>query len=450
MGAFSSLAEKLQNTFQRLRGKGKLSEKDIQEAMREVRLALLEADVNYKVVKDFVAAVKERALGQEVMASLTPAQQVIKIVHEELTALMGGTQSKIALAAKPPTVVMLVGLQGSGKTTSAGKLAHYFRRQGRRPLLVACDVYRPAAIKQLEVLGSQHDIPVFSLGDRVSPVEIARQAIAHAQQHGNDVAILDTAGRLHINEELMQELQEIKAAVQPHEVLLVVDAMTGQDAVTVAESFHQAVGIDGVIMTKLDGDTRGGAALSVKAVTGRPIKFVGMGEKLDALEPFHPDRMASRILGMGDVLTLIEKAQATLDQEKAREMERKLRQQEFTLEDFLEQLRQVRSMGPLEDILGMLPGLGQMKKLKNIQVDEKELKRVEAIIQSMTPEERRNPDILNGSRKRRIALGSGTTVQDVNRVLKQFMEVRKMMKQLGEFSGAAKKGKKGFKFPLFR
>lgn len=450
MGAFSSLAEKLQNTFQRLRGKGKLSEKDIQEAMREVRLALLEADVNYKVVKDFVATVKERALGQEVMASLTPAQQVIKIVHEELTALMGGSQSKIVLAPKPPTVVMLVGLQGSGKTTSAGKLANYFKRQGRRPLLVACDVYRPAAIKQLEVLGSQHEIPVFSLGDKVSPVEIARQAVDHAQRHGNDLVILDTAGRLHINEELMQELQDIKAAVQPHEVLLVVDAMTGQDAVTVAESFHQSVGIDGIIITKLDGDTRGGAALSVKAVTGRPIKFAGVGEKLDALEPFHPDRMASRILGMGDVLTLIEKAQASIDQEKVKEMERKLRQQEFTLEDFLEQLNQVKSMGPLEDILGMLPGMGQMKKLKNVQVDEKELKHVEAIIQSMTPEERRHPDIINGSRKRRIAMGSGTTVQDVNRVLKQFTEVRKMMKQLGEFSGAAKKGKKGFKFPLFR
>ncbi|HHW07998.1 MAG TPA: signal recognition particle protein [Clostridia bacterium] len=450
MGAFSSLAEKLQNTFQRLRGKGKLSEKDIQEAMREVRLALLEADVNYKVVKDFVATVKERALGQEVMASLTPAQQVIKIVHEELTALMGGSQSKIVLAPKPPTVVMLVGLQGSGKTTSAGKLANYFKRQGRRPLLVACDVYRPAAIKQLEVLGSQHEIPVFSLGDKVSPVEIARQAVDHAQPHGNDLVILDTAGRLHINEELMQELQDIKAAVQPHEVLLVVDAMTGQDAVTVAESFHQSVGIDGIIITKLDGDTRGGAALSVKAVTGRPIKFAGVGEKLDALEPFHPDRMASRILGMGDVLTLIEKAQASIDQEKVKEMERKLRQQEFTLEDFLEQLNQVKSMGPLEDILGMLPGMGQMKKLKNVQVDEKELKHVEAIIQSMTPEERRHPDIINGSRKRRIAMGSGTTVQDVNRVLKQFTEVRKMMKQLGEFSGAAKKGKKGFKFPLFR
>lgn len=450
MSAFSSLAEKLQNTFKRLRGKGKLSEKDVQEAMREVRLALLEADVNYKVVKDFVGVVKERALGQEVMESLTPAQQVIKIVNEELTALMGGTQSKIVLASKPPTVVMLIGLQGAGKTTTAGKLAHHFKRQGRRPLLVACDVYRPAAIKQLEVLGAQLDIPVFTLGDRVSPVEIARQAIQHAQEYGNDLVVLDTAGRLHINEELMQELENIKAAVQPHEVLLVVDAMTGQDAVTVAESFHQSLGIDGVIMTKLDGDTRGGAALSVKAVTGRPIKFVGMGEKLDALEPFHPDRMASRILGMGDVLTLIEKAQASIDQEKAREMERKLRQQEFTLEDFLEQLNQVKSMGPLEDILGMLPGLGQVKKLKNIQVDERELKHVEAIIQSMTPEERRNPEILNGSRKRRIAQGSGTRVQDVNRLLKQFMEVKKMMKQLGDLSGTARKGKKGFKFPLFR
>lgn len=450
MSAFSSLAEKLQNTFKRLRGKGKLSEKDIQEAMREVRLALLEADVNYKVVKDFVGVVKERALGQEVMESLTPAQQVIKIVNEELTALMGGTQSKIVLASKPPTVVMLIGLQGAGKTTTAGKLANHFKRQGRRPLLVACDVYRPAAIKQLEVLGAQLGIPVFTLGDRVSPVEIAKQAIQHAQEYGNDLVVLDTAGRLHINEELMRELENIKAAVQPHEVLLVVDAMTGQDAVTVAESFHQTLGIDGIIMTKLDGDTRGGAALSVKAVTGRPIKFVGMGEKLDALEPFYPDRMSSRILGMGDVLTLIEKAQASIDQEKAKEMERKLRQQEFTLEDFLDQLNQVKSMGPLEDILGMIPGLGQARQLKNIQVDEKELKHVEAIIQSMTPEERRNPDILNGSRKRRIAKGSGTRVQDVNRLLKQFVEVKRMMKQLGDLSGTTRKGKKGFKFPLFR
>jgi signal recognition particle subunit SRP54 len=450
MSAFSSLAEKLQNTFKKLKGKGKLTEKDVNDAMREVRLALLEADVNYKVVKDFVATIKERAMGQEVMESLTPAQQVIKIVNEELTALMGGTQSKIILASKPPTVLMLIGLQGAGKTTTAGKLAGYFKRQGRRPLLVACDVYRPAAIKQLEVVGGNLEIPVFSLGDKVSPVEIAEQALEHAQSHGNDLVILDTAGRLHIDEELMEELEKIKAVAKPHEVLLVVDAMTGQDAVSVAESFHQSLGLDGIIMTKLDGDTRGGAALSVKAVTGRPIKFAGMGEKLDALEPFHPDRMASRILGMGDVLTLIEKAQATFDQDKAKEMERKLRQQDFTLEDFLEQLNQMKSMGPLEDILGMLPGMGQAKQLKNLQVDEKELKHVEAIIQSMTVEERRNPELINGSRKRRIAQGSGTRVQDVNRLLKQFADARKMMKQLGDMAGGAKKGKKGFKFPLFR
>ncbi|NLL18975.1 MAG: signal recognition particle protein, partial [Clostridia bacterium] len=437
MSAFSSLAEKLQNTFKKLKGKGKLTEKDVNDAMREVRLALLEADVNYKVVKDFVATIKERAMGQEVMESLTPAQQVIKIVNEELTALMGGTQSKIILASKPPTVLMLIGLQGAGKTTTAGKLAGYFKRQGRRPLLVACDVYRPAAIKQLEVVGGNLEIPVFSLGDKVSPVEIAEQALEHAQSHGNDLVILDTAGRLHIDEELMEELEKIKAVAKPHEVLLVVDAMTGQDAVSVAESFHQSLGLDGIIMTKLDGDTRGGAALSVKAVTGRPIKFAGMGEKLDALEPFHPDRMASRILGMGDVLTLIEKAQATFDQDKAKEMERKLRQQDFTLEDFLEQLNQMKSMGPLEDILGMLPGMGQAKQLKNLQVDEKELKHVEAIIQSMTVEERRNPELINGSRKRRIAQGSGTRVQDVNRLLKQFADARKMMKQLGDMAGGA-------------
>lgn len=451
MSAFSSLAEKLQNTFKKLRGKGKLSEKDIETAMREVRLALLEADVNFKVVRDFIATIKERALGHEVMESLTPAQQVIKIVNEEMTSLMGGTQSKIALASKPPTVLMLTGLQGAGKTTTASKLASYFKRQGRRPLLVACDVYRPAAIKQLEVLGQQLDIPVFSLGDNISPVDIAEAAVNHALDNGYDLIILDTAGRLHIDEELMDELVNIKRTASPHEVLLVVDAMTGQDAVTVAESFHETLGLDGIIMTKLDGDTRGGAALSVKAVTGRPIKFVGMGEKLDALEPFHPDRMASRILGMGDVLTLIEKAQATMDQEKAKEMEYKLRQQEFTLEDFLDQLNQMKSMGPLEDIIGMIPGLGSAKQLKNLQVDEKDLKHVEAIIQSMTGEERRKPEIMNASRKRRIAQGSGTRVQDVNRLLKQFQEARKMMKQLGDMAGGGRKGKKGsFRFPLFK
>ncbi|MFA5536098.1 MAG: signal recognition particle protein [Bacillota bacterium] len=451
MGAFSGLTERLQNTFKKLRGKGKLSEKDVQEAMREVRLALLEADVNYKVVKDFIATLTERATGVEVMESLTPAQQVIKIVNEEMTQLMGGSQNKIAVAAKPPTIVMLVGLQGAGKTTSAGKLANYFKKQGRRPVLAACDIYRPAAIKQLEVLGKQLEIPVVSLGDKVSPVRIAEAAISQAVKNGNDLVFLDTAGRLHIDEELMQELKDIKTTVKPHEVLLVVDSMTGQDAVTVADNFHKTLGLDGIIMTKLDGDTRGGAALSTKAVTGRPIKFVGMGEKLDALEPFHPDRMASRILGMGDVLTLIEKAQAGVDREKAREMERKLRQNEFTLEDFLDQLNQMKSMGPLEDLLGMLPGMGQVKQLKNMQVDEKELNKVEAIIQSMTMQERRKPEIINGSRKKRIAQGSGTRVQDVNKVLKQFTEARKMMKQLGDFSSTGKKGKKGgYKLPLFR
>ncbi len=455
MAAFSSLTAKLQETFKKLRNKGKLSEKDVREAMREVRLALLEADVNYRVVKDFVGKVMERATGQEVMESLTPAQQVIKIVNEEMTLLMGGNQSQIHFASKPPTVIMLAGLQGSGKTTTAGKLANYFKKQGRRPLLVAGDVYRPAAIKQLQVLGEKLEIGVFSMGDGISPVQIASSAVDYAREHSHDLIIIDTAGRLHIDEELMSELKDIKREIEPHEILLVVDAMTGQDAVNVAEAFHQEIHIDGVIITKLDGDTRGGAALSVKAVTGQPIKFVGMGEKLDALEPFYPDRMASRILGMGDVLTLIERAQANLDLEKAREMERKLRQQEFTLEDFLDQLAQVKSMGPLEEILGMMPGLGGARQLKNLQVDEQELKRIEAIIYSMTPEERRNPVIINGSRKKRIAKGSGTRVQDVNRLLKQFAEANKMMRQLGDMSGAsqrmAKKGKKaGFKWPLFK
>ena len=455
MAAFSSLTAKLQETIKKLRNKGKLSEKDVRDAMREGRMALLEDDVNYRVVKDFVGKVKERATGQEVMESLTPAQQVIKIVNEEMTLLMGGNQSQIHFASKPPTVIMLAGLQGSGKTTTAGKLANYFKKQGRRPLLVAGDVYRPAAIKQLQVLGEKLEIGVFSMGDGISPVQIASSAVDYAREHSHDLIIIDTAGRLHIDEELMSELKDIKREIEPHEILLVVDAMTGQDAVNVAEAFHQEIHIDGVIITKLDGDTRGGAALSVKAVTGQPIKFVGMGEKLDALEPFYPDRMASRILGMGDVLTLIERAQANLDLEKAREMERKLRQQEFTLEDFLDQLAQVKSMGPLEEILGMMPGLGGARQLKNLQVDEQELKRIEAIIYSMTPEERRNPVIINGSRKKRIAKGSGTRVQDVNRLLKQFAEANKMMRQLGDMSGAsqrmAKKGKKaGFKWPLFK
>ncbi|NPV25890.1 MAG: signal recognition particle protein [Firmicutes bacterium] len=445
---FEGLAEKLQETFKRLRGKGKLSEADVTEAMREIRLALLEADVNFKVVKDFVARVRERAVGQEVLQSLTPGQQVIKIVYEEMTNLMGGTQSRLNLAAKPPTVVMLVGLQGAGKTTTVGKLANLLRRQGRRPLLVAADIYRPAAIKQLQVLGEQLDLPVYTMGDKQNPVMIARGALEYAQTHGRDIVLIDTAGRLHINEELMAELQEIKVAVCPHEILLVVDAMTGQDAVNVAQVFNEQLGLDGVILTKLDGDTRGGAALSVKAVTGCPIKFAGIGEKLDALEPFYPDRMASRILGMGDVLSLIEKAQENFDLARAKELERKIRKQEFSLEDFLEQLQQVKSMGPLDQILGMLPGFGGMKKFKAWQreIDPKEFVHLEAMIKSMTPEERRNPAIINGSRRKRIARGSGTRVQDVNRLLKQFEETKKLMKQVSEMNTG--KGPKGFKFPF--
>lgn len=445
---FQGLAERLQDTFRKLKGKGKLTESDVSEAMREVRLALLEADVNFKVVKDFVKRVKERAIGQEVMKSLTPGQQVIKIVYEEMTELMGGTQSRLEISSKPPTIVMLVGLQGSGKTTTCGKLANLMRKQGRSPLLVACDIYRPAAIKQLEVLGKQLDIPVFSMGQE-NPVDIARQSIDYALSHGRDLVIIDTAGRLHINQELMDELKAIKDTVGPHEILLVVDAMTGQDAVNVAQSFHEQLVLDGLILTKLDGDTRGGAALSVKAVTGCSIKFVGIGEKLDALEAFYPDRMASRILGMGDVLSLIEKVQANLDIEKTREMEKKIRSQEFTLEDFLEQLSQVKSMGPLDQLIGMIPGLGGAKELKKMQkdLDPKELVKVEAIINSMTPEERRHPNIINGSRRRRIAQGSGTRVQDVNRLLKQFAEIQKMMKQFVNTTQGKKK-KKGLKLPF--
>jgi signal recognition particle subunit SRP54 len=444
---FQGLAEKLQDTFRKLRGKGKLTEADVGEAMREVRLALLEADVNFKVVKDFVVRVKERAIGQEVMQSLTPGQQVVKIVYEEMTNLMGGTQSRLQVSPKPPTVLMLVGLQGSGKTTTCGKLANHLRKQGRRPLLVAADIYRPAAIKQLQVLGAQLDIPVFSMG-QMDPVDIVRGALEFAFSHSRDMVIIDTAGRLHINQELMAELKAVKDSVQPHEILLVVDSMTGQDAVNVAQSFNEQLELSGVILTKLDGDTRGGAAISVKAVTGCPIKFVGVGEKLDALEPFFPDRMVSRILGMGDVLSLIEKAQSNMDVEKARELEKKIRKQEFTLEDFLEQISQVKSMGPLDQILGMIPGLGGARELKKLEkdFDPKELVKVEAIISSMTSAERRNPDLINGSRRRRIASGSGTRVQDINRLLKQFEDIRKMMKQFAE-AGPGKK-KKGFKMPF--
>lgn len=439
MAAFSSLSEKLQETFKKLKGRGKLTEKDVQAALREVRLAFLEADVHYKVVKDFIDKVKERATGQEVLDSLTPAQQVIKIVNDELTGLMGGSQSKIEMASSPPTVIMMTGLQGSGKTTTSGKLGLLMKKNGRRPLLVAADIYRPAAVKQLQVVGESVDVPVFAMGTNLSPVDIVVAAVSHARSNGNDVVIIDTAGRLHIDEQLMQELKDISNSVHPHETLLVVDAMSGQDVVNVAQAFHGQLGISGVVLTKLDGDARGGAALSVKAVTGCPIKYVGMGEKLDALEPFHPDRMASRILGMGDVLSLIEKAQESIDHDKARELEKKLREQSFSLEDFLDQLREFRSMGSMEDILAMLPGMNT-GKLKNLQLDEKDLKRVEAIIQSMTRVERGNPDILNSSRKKRIAKGSGTSVQEVNRLLRQFEQTQKMIQQFGGLG--SKKGKR--------
>jgi len=446
--AFEGLTEKLSAAFKKLRGKGRLSESDIREAMREIRLSLLEADVSYKVVKDFIARVSERAVGSDVFESLTPAQTVIKIVNEELTSLMGGTVQGIKFSSKPPTIIMLVGLQGAGKTTNGAKLAAYVKKHhGRRPLLVACDVYRPAAIKQLEVVGGQLGIPVFQQGQG-NPVEIARAALRHASDHGNDVILIDTAGRLHIDETLMTELKEIKAAVNPTEILLVVDAMTGQDAVNAAQAFNEALDIDGVMMTKLDGDARGGAALSVKAVTGKPIKFIGVGEKLDQIEPFHPDRMASRILGMGDVLTLIEKAQQSIDEKKAEEMERKLRQNRFTLEDFLEQMGQIKNMGPLQDVLGMIPGINA-SALKGATIDEKALPRMEAIILSMTREERENPAILNSSRKRRIARGSGTRVEDINRLLKQFDMMQKMVKQMSNPQMMKKAKRAGGKRGLF-
>jgi len=446
--AFEGLADRLQNTMQKIRGKGKVSEADVKEMMREVRLALLEADVNFKVVKDFVKKVSERSVGQEVMKSLTPGQQVIKVVKEELTELMGGEESKIAVANRPPTVIMMVGLQGAGKTTTTGKLANLLRKKyNRNPMLVAADIYRPAAIKQLETLGKQLNMPVFSLGDQVSPVEIARQAIAKAKEDHNDYVLIDTAGRLHIDEKLMDELKEIKELSNPNEIFLVVDAMTGQDAVNVAQSFNELLGLTGVVLTKLDGDTRGGAALSIRAVSNTPIKFVGLGEKLDALETFHPERMASRILGMGDVLTLIEKAQANVDEEKAKELEKKMRTASFTLEDFLEQLGQVRNMGPLDELLKMMPGANKIKGLDNLQIDEKQISHVEAIIQSMTKEEKEHPEIINASRRKRIAKGSGRTVPEVNRLLKQFEDMKKMMKQM---SGMQQKGKKkgGFKLPF--
>ncbi|WP_088809526.1 MULTISPECIES: signal recognition particle protein [Listeria] len=444
--AFEGLAGRLQETMNKIRGKGKVSEQDVKEMMREVRLALLEADVNFKVVKNFIKTVSERSVGQDVMKSLTPGQQVIKIVQEELTNLMGGEESKIAVAEKSPTVVMMVGLQGAGKTTTTGKLANLLRKkQNRKPLLVAADIYRPAAIKQLETLGKQLNIPVFSLGDQVSPVEIAKQAIEKAKEEHLDYVIIDTAGRLHIDAELMGELKDVKEVANPAEILLVVDSMTGQDAVNVAESFNEQLGVTGVVLTKLDGDTRGGAALSIRAVTGKPIKFVGMGEKMEALETFHPDRMASRILGMGDVLSLIEKAQVDVDQEKMREMERKMKENSMTLDDFLEQLGQVKQMGPLDELLKMLPGANKMKGLDNMQVDDKQLGHIEAIIKSMTKMEKDNPDIINASRRKRIARGSGRPIQEINRLLKQFNEMKKMMKQMsGGMGGKGKKGKNPF------
>ena len=438
--AFESLGEKLQGVFKKLRGKGKVSEADVKEAMREVKLALLEADVNFKVVKEFVKTVSEKAAGSEVLESLTPGQQIIKIVNEELTALMGGTQARLTFSNRPPSVFMLVGLQGAGKTTTCAKLAGAVRKQfDKRPLLVACDVYRPAAIKQLEVVGAQLDIPVFAMGDAKNPVDIARAAVEHAAKHGNDPVIIDTAGRLHINEELMEELSNIKAAVSPSEILLVVDAMTGQDAVNVAQSFNEQLGIDGIILTKLDGDARGGAALSVRHVTGKPIKYVGMGEKLGDLEPFYPDRMASRILGMGDVLTLIDKAQEAFDEKQAAALEKKLTTSGMDLEDFLEQLQQIKKMGPLEQVLSMMPGIGG-KLPKDVSIDDKQLAMPETIIRSMTPKERQNPSIINASRKVRIANGAGVRVQDVNALLKQFDQMRSMMKQF-----TSPKGKKKMK-----
>lgn len=436
---FENLSNKLQDTFRKLRGMGKLTEKNIEDALREVRLALLEADVNFKVVKDFIAGVKERAIGQEVMNSLTPGQQVVKIVYDELTRLMGEKEAPLTIASQPPTVIMLVGLQGAGKTSTAGKLGALLKRQGRRPLLVAADIYRPAAVQQLQVLGKQLEIPVFHI-ERANPVTISTKGKEHSLAYQRDTLIIDTAGRLHVNPEMMDELKQIKAAVKPDEILLVVDAMTGQDAVNVANSFHEAIGLTGVILTKLDSDTRGGAALSIRSVTKCPIKFIGLGEKLDQLEQFHPSRMASRILGMGDVLTLIEKAEANFDPKKAKNLLDKVRKADFTLDDFLDQLREMRKMGPLEQILGMLPGQ-YTKALKGIQVDEKELVKVEAIIQSMTKQERANVQLINGSRRRRIAAGSGTSVQDVNRVLQQFEQSRKMMKQFAELG----KGKMPFK-----
>ena len=433
---FAGLQEKLAEAFKKFRNKGKLTESDVKEGMRAVKMALLEADVNFKVVKEFVGKVTERAVGSEVLESLVPYQQVIKIVNEELTALMGSTESKIKIASKPPTVIMMVGLQGAGKTTQSGKLAGLFKRQGKNPLLAACDVYRPAAITQLQIVGDKLGIPVYTEGDKVSPVKIAKNAVRHAEKNGYDMVFIDTAGRLHLDETMMDELLDIKKETEPSEILLVVDAMTGQDAVNVAKAFDEKLDITGVVMTKLDGDTRGGAALSIRYVTGKPIKFIGVGEKLDNIEVFHPDRMASRILGMGDMLSLIEKAEKNFDEKKAAELEEKLRKSRFTLTDYLDQFSQIRNMGSIESILGMMPGVKQ-SAIKDAKIDEKMLDRTEAIILSMTPAEREKPEIISSSRKKRIAAGSGTSVEDINRLLKQFDQMSKMMKQ---FAGNKKKG----------
>ena len=437
---FESLGEKLNNAFKKFRNKGKLTEADVKAGMREIKLALLEADVNFKVVRDFIKIVSERAVGAEVLESLLPAQQVVKIVNEELTRLMGGSQAKLTIASKPPTVIMMVGLQGAGKTTHAGQLAGMYNKQGKRPLLVAGDIYRPAAIKQLQVVGEKLDIPVFTMGDKVSPVEIAKESIKFANQKGYDMVFIDTAGRLQIDEVLMEELKNIKAEVNPDEILLTVDSMIGQESVNVAETFNDLLDITGVILTKLDGDTRGGAALSIRYVTGKPIKFVGTGEKLDTIEPFHPDRMASRILGMGDVLTLIDKAQAAYDEKQAAELEQKMRQQTFTLDDYLEQLGQLKNMGNLEQLMGMMPGV-KPGAMKDVKIDEKAMAHTEAIIHSMTKAEREHPDIINASRKKRIAAGSGTSVEEVNKLLKQFEQMLKMMKQFTNM-GKTKQGKR--------
>lgn len=442
---FGNLTEKLANAFKKFRNKGKLTEADVKDGMREVKLALLEADVNFKVVKDFVKSVTERAVGTEVLESLLPAQQIVKIVNEELIRLMGGETPKINISPKPPTVIMMVGLQGAGKTTHAGKIANMYKQKSKNPLLVACDVYRPAAIDQLKIVGESVNIPVFSMGAKISPVEIAKAGVEHAKKNGHDMVLIDTAGRLHIDEELMAELVSIKESTSPAEILLVVDAMTGQDAVNVAKTFNELLDITGVVLTKMDGDTRGGAALSVKYITGKPIKFVGTGEKLDAIEIFHPDRMASRILGMGDILSLIEKAEAAYDEKNAKELEKKMREQTFSLEDFLVQMRQLKKMGSLDSLLGMMPGMNT-GALKNAQIDESQMARIEAIILSMTKKERLHPEIINGSRRKRIANGSGTTVEDVNKLLKQFDQMKKMMKQLTGMGGKRRFG--GMRLPF--